>query len=457
MAAPVIYRSSDTNAPVLFGGGGSLISLLDAILVNGYGSAFAQATLSSASGALVANGDTVTVDGVTYTFSTGTMTGAPVNTIRAITSAGQNFLDLQHAINGTGSPGSHYSSLGVTPQPNVWAATVVAGPPATLLIQARRGGSAGNAIAVGKSAASLALTGAALTGGGGSDSKASAGWTKPYGTFPQGVYRQPAGSRFHLQVDDSGPGVGQARDARSFGFEAMTAYNVGSGQFPTVAQIAAGAVIRKSSTLDNTARSWVAFADDRTFYLVTLSGDVALNYHGFSFGDFYSLITGDAYKCLIMGGSSEASGANSSSAFGSIQNIGTGLSQVGHWLPRNYSGFGGSTVFVKTSDYALTALSNYMAGTIGFPNSDGGVYLAPLRIAEGSNPGVTISGAVYLRGRLRGLYMICHPVTSFADGDVIAGSGAYAGRTFQVVKFLHSASTSVAFAAIETTPWAVSA
>jgi hypothetical protein len=58
---------------------------------------------------------------------------------------------------------------------------------------------------------------------------------------------------------------------------------------------------------------------------------------------------------------------------------------------------------------------------------------------------------------LRGLYMIGHPVTSFVDGDVIAGSGAYAGRTFQVVKFLYSAAVSSAFAAIETTPWAVSA
>src|SRR4051794_7965622 len=106
MAAPVIYRSSDPNAPVLFGGPGSLISLFDAILVNGYGSAFATVTLSSASGVLVTNGDTVTVDGTTYTFSTGALTGAPVNTVRATTDAYQNFLDLQHAINGTGVPGS---------------------------------------------------------------------------------------------------------------------------------------------------------------------------------------------------------------------------------------------------------------------------------------------------------------------------------------------------------------
>jgi hypothetical protein len=96
-------------------------------------------------------------------------------------------------------------------------------------------------------------------------------------------------------------------------------------------------------------------------------------------------------------------------------------------------------MFVKAGDLALTALSNYMAGTIGFPNIDGGVYLAPLRIADGSNSRSPIAGTSICADGLRGLYMICHPVTSFADGDVIAGSGAYAGRTFQVVKFLHSA------------------
>jgi hypothetical protein len=106
-----------------------------------------------------------------------------------------------------------------------------------------RAGSAGNSIALARPSAGtphLAVSGATLTGGGGSDTKAGAGWTKPYGTGPQGVYRQPAGSRFYLQVDDSGPGVGGAREARSFGFEAMTAYNVGSGQFPTVRRLRRG-------------------------------------------------------------------------------------------------------------------------------------------------------------------------------------------------------------------------
>lgn len=37
MAAPIVYRSSDASAPVLTGAVGSLVALLDACLVNGYG------------------------------------------------------------------------------------------------------------------------------------------------------------------------------------------------------------------------------------------------------------------------------------------------------------------------------------------------------------------------------------------------------------------------------------
>lgn len=38
MTAPTVYKSSDTSAPVLDGQAGSLVALLDACLVNGYGS-----------------------------------------------------------------------------------------------------------------------------------------------------------------------------------------------------------------------------------------------------------------------------------------------------------------------------------------------------------------------------------------------------------------------------------
>lgn len=450
MPAPAIYRSTDTNAPVLFGLSGSLISLLDAILVNGYGSAFATGIITN-DGTAPSDGDTVTVGSITYTFRT-SLTAQPAYTV-AIGSGGGWTVNLQAAINANGAVGTTFTA-GTLANPDVWCSSNVSPMP----INARKGGAAGNSIALSRASAGtphFSVSGATLTGGGGSDTKASVGWTKPFGTFPQAVYRQPAGSRFYLQVDDSGPGTGASREARGFGFESMTAYNVGTGQFPTVALSASGSVIRKSSTLDNTARAWIAFVDDRTLYLFTASGDTVAHYHGFSFGDFYSFIAGDAYKCLIMGGSAEGSSTITASFFGQLS-FALSATMLGHWLPRNYSGFGGSTNFLKIGDFSLTNTNSYMVGTVGFPNTDGGVYFAPMRIIDGSSPGATVGGSLYMRGRIRGLFQICHPLTAFLDGDVINGTGAYAGRTFQVVKLLHSSSVSSAFCAIETTPWEVS-
>jgi hypothetical protein len=80
-----------------------------------------------------------------------------------------------------------------------------------------------------------------------------------------------------------------------------------------------------------------------------------------------------------------------------------------------------------------------------------------MRIVDGSSPGASVSGVLNLRGRLRGMYHVCHPATAFADGDTFVGSGDYAGRTFLIVKYLHSAALSgQAFIAIETTAWETS-
>lgn len=459
MPAPVIYRSTDVNAPVLFGGSGSLTALLDAILVNGYGSVFATGSITS-DGTNPADGDTVTVGSITYTFRASVASGVANGVLIGANSA-STILALNLAINGNGTPGSTYT-VGTQACPEAWSAYPAAGQ--VIPLNARKGGSAGNSIALARTAAGtphITLSGATLTGGSGSDTKAGAGWTKPFsGITGQGVYRQPAGSRFYLQVDDTGQGTGGARDARCTGWEVATAWNTGSGQFPTTV-LSSGSVCRKSSLLDNTARAWIAVVDDRTLYLFTLSGDTAANYHGFSFGDFYSLISGDAYKCLIMGGSAESAAAVTNSLFGQHTQVATAIVMTGHYLARNYFGFGGAAVFIKAGDTAYSAIAFPAAGNLassaaGFPNpGDGNLYLAPLRIFD-SAPGSSLSSPVNLRGRVRGLYHVCHPLTSFVDGDIISGTGDYAGRTFMIVKFLIGIGAGASFAAIETTAWDVS-
>jgi hypothetical protein len=374
MPAPTIYRSGDANAPVLFGGPGSLISLLDAVLVNGYGSTFASGVLTS-DGTAPAVGDTVTVGSITYTFVASVASGAAYGVL--VGTALASILSLSRAINGTGTAGSDYTA-GTLPNPDAWAT----GTTSPLTISARKGGTTGNSIALSRAAAGTphySVSGATLTGGGGTDSKSGAGWAKAYsGAFGQAAYRPPAGTRFYLQVDDTGPGLGAGREARCFGWETMSAWNTGTGQFPT-------------GTASTTA-----------FFSEVQPGVTTL---------------------------------------------------LGHWLPRNFAGAGGSTIFIKMGDPGLAQLgvsgSDALKGNLAFPNpADGGLYVAPLRIIDYSPPGAALGTVTDLRGRVRGLYHMPHPITGFADGDTFTGIGDYAGRAFTIVKGVNGG-----MIAVETTAW----
>jgi len=57
---------------------------------------------------------------------------------------------------------------------------------------------------------------------------------------------------------------------------------------------------------------------------------------------------------------------------------------------------------------------------------------------------------------MRGLYQICHAASFYADGDTVNGTGAYAGRSFMVVKNLLG-STTASMIMVETTAWDTSA
>src|SRR5262245_48942529 len=95
----------------------------------------------------------------------------------------------------------------------------------------------------------ITLLDACLVSGYGS--KAAPGWTKPYTLTNAGAFKHGSGSRsMYLHVDDNCTPTGLARDAGSFCWETMSAYNTGTGQFPTVAQRATGLYWRKSATAD---------------------------------------------------------------------------------------------------------------------------------------------------------------------------------------------------------------
>jgi hypothetical protein len=269
--------------------------------------------------------------------------------------------------------------------------------------------------------------------------KAAAGWSNPFsGAAGQEVFRPGSGVRHYFAHDDTGPGAGTFKEARIFGWEALTAWATGTGQFPTVAQAASGVVDLKSSTADGTARPWVVIADDRTVYafcafsntLTQQANGSNLTYSGISFGEIYSLLTvADAYRSIVIGRNVENSvAATNDLLLGLVPSFSTVLG--GHYMPRAYTGLGTAVQAGKWGDWARGAGGSAAwlgagAGGLVLPDPvTGAIHLAPIHVSD----------ATTLRGRMRGMFHLCHAGTAMADGDTIVGSGAYAGRTFMVVR-----------------------
>jgi hypothetical protein len=341
-------------------------------------------------------------------------------------------------------------------------------------------GDAGSPALTGLTGSLITLLDACLVTGYGS--KASAGWSKPIANINSGsvgvvgCYKNASGSAMTLVVNDSAPNATAAgKEAWMTGWESLAGITgsskegAGTGQFPTPAQLltTGHVVCRKSTTADNAVRTWQVFADQNTFYLSISTNDVIGTYYSVMFGDIFSLKGNtDLYRCILIGraaenstgGSTAGSNAGTPDCFDAcfyrsdISNttalIGSGMD--GHYMPRSFGGGGSSIKVGKTMDMSVAINSGIsifntqgnpfpFAGAIQTPNTpDNTLYLSPIRISE---PG---SGTI--RGRLRGFFQICHPASSFSDGQTFAGGGDYAGKSFIIVK----QGTNAGFWAMET-------
>lgn len=196
------FANTMTGAPAMTNAAGSLIAILDAVLVNGWGSANVQA-LNVAGG-----------------IATATFAAAhPYQVDSVALFAGSTPVELN----------GEKRVLSVTANAITFAAPGVADGAATGAITAK---------------------------------VAPAGWTKLYAGVNLAVYKPsaPEASGCVLRVDDTSTTAARVR-----GYEAMSDINTGTGPFPSVAQIAApGLWWSKSSSA--TERPWRIFADDRGFY-----------------------------------------------------------------------------------------------------------------------------------------------------------------------------------------------
>lgn len=281
----------------------------------------------------------------------------------------------------------------------------------------------------------VALLDACLVNGYGA--KAAAGWTKPFTGTNKAAFKNGTGSTgFYLRVQDDAPVT--AKEARITGYETMSDVDTGTQPFPTAAQGVGGVamvVARKSATADATARAWIVVADARTVYVFVFTTDTANSCYSFVFGDTYSVLSGDNYRCIIIGRALENSAASGSTSESlTLQSTDTAAT-IGHFMARSYTAIGASIVVSKSGDVHKSSNSVSLSGNLVYPNSsDSSIYLSPIWVCE-----IT----PLIRGRLRGLWQWLHVITGVSDGDTFSGTGDLAGRTFLIIKQFNAAASGV--------------
>ena len=374
-----VYTSLQQGAPTINGVTGSLITALDAILVNGYG----QVNVSS-----------ITRSGTTATVTTAAAHGFSTGDVALIAGAAETAYNGEFVVTVTGGTSFTYD---------------VAGSPAT------------------------PATGTITS------NRAPAGFTKTFSGTNKAVYRSNdlSSRRHYFRIVDDGTTSGGAREARLWGYETMSDVDTGTGMYPTVGQHSNGFFCQKSDTADATGRNWVLITDGKTVYhfayisSATASGDITApgaNMNAFGFGDALEFKPGDAYLSWVTGNST----ANqfSSTQFCGLFNGATSItaatpstSQPTLIMARDFTAVAGARqtqIFASGLNSSIGASAN-----ISYPHQiDNGFYMVPALLTQAS-PSL-------IRGRLPGYFEPLHGAC-FPNTQIVENVQGYTGRKFMML------------------------
>jgi hypothetical protein len=321
-----LFHSGMTGAPTLTGAAGSLLGVLQACLVDGWGAATV---------------DSLTVSGGTATVTIGAGHPFEVDSVALIAGA---------TVTG-GTVNGEQRVLSVTATTYTFATTV------------------------GDQTATGTIT----------HKVAPLGWERAFTGTNKAAYRPTdvEGTRLYLRVDDTG-----TLDGRVVGYETMSDVDTGTGPFPTEAQRAGGAYWPKSGTADATTRGWALIGDSRGIYMRgSPYGTTAWRLLTY-FGDFPSVKSPDTYACALM--ASDQAVTNTSGVTQRDLSFSTATSTTQpRWAARSHSGTG-TSVALTTSGLMVVRSSTssfYSGGLTGatYPNpADDGLYLTPFQVSEGA-------------------------------------------------------------------------
>ena len=340
------FASTMAGAPVLSGTAGSLIAILDACLVNGFGLQTATSVV------------------VTGTTAVATFAAAPAAVIDSVV--------LVAGATPTGLNGNQRVTA-VTSTTVSWTTTAAAGT-ATGTITIRL---------------------------------AAAGWAKTFTGTNLAAYKSlaPESTGCLLRVEDTTTTTALIR-----GFETMSDVSTGTGLFPNLAQFAAaGLFVSKSNGADTTARPGFVIADDRSVYYFVrniISGTG--QFQGNFFGDIVSFKSADPFACVIKANTIDRS-PNSGGILDELSmadNSRVG-STSGGFIARQPNNIGGSTQVFHTVSLAQMdgGSSNYLCGAVGMPYPspvDNGLMLAPMTVFNSTGYRGTFPGLMSSPMNVRG-------------------------------------------------------
>ncbi len=258
------------------------------------------------------------------------------------------------------------------------------------------------------------------------------GWEKVYAASNKAVYRStdPAGSRFYYRIDDTNPTYARVR-----GFETMSAVDTGTGPFPTDAQISGGGYWGKSYSSGSTPVPYDLAGDPRKVLVALASavpgyGAAYASTPARGFGDLLPLSpSGDAYVAAVSVADSDSQ-ANSSDAGGFVGSTQSSVSGI--YVSRALSGLGGAQ---KAQLRPLVGASETTSGgdpTLGiFPSAvDGQLkysrYFVRASADNSGAPRAWVPGVLHIpqSGVLSG---------GVGKRSKLAGSGELSGRTLVAI------------------------
>lgn len=268
-------------------------------------------------------------------------------------------------------------------------------------------------------------------------SKAAAGWTRDFSGTNKAVFRQGDGLQYFLRIDDT-----DARLARMRGYKTIADVDgaTSTNPFPTDSQLSGGSYFRKSTTADSTARPWICWATEKSFYMVIFNGMTSMSFADgtggtgadahFGFGELENTqVSGDINSAFICASSDTS--ATSTTATASRQcliSYGT-AAQTTFYLNGSYNqASSASTNCYKRATSIYSAQTNSGTGTSPpYPEPLlGGLVLAKF---------VAIEPSGIYRGDLPGIFAVCHNGVQniFDQLATVNGVGGSTGRSFTML------------------------